>query len=308
MYKIFLILTVIRFNSIKKYLAFPAGRVGQGLKKKMIKKKVLFIIAVNLCLLGFIFVLNINSLAVGSVFLSNILNFILNKLLLFICVLPVVFLSSWGIISGFFGVDVKQKYLTEINKPYIFIYIFIFTLISTFLIKYNVIYAHSVQNNFELVLQGPGQEISFTSTGIDYFSKTLNIIGNAGVKTAAVNIVGKLLTQHPELGMSAKTGFLILGTGGTLATYNIIKKVSNLGESKVVSTSITLSNSNIPVSQSAEVANILPIKMLGRLDILSGLSDKLYSVNNDVTHHTIRTMWGYLNIINNNLTCKTNQL
>jgi hypothetical protein len=271
-------------------------------------QKVLFIIGVYLGLLYLILILNINLLAVGNLFLYNIFKFIFSKLLLFICVLPVVFLSSWGIISGFFGIDVKQKYLTEINKPYIYIYMFIFTFISMFLIKYNVIYT---DNNFTLVLNGEGQQISLTSTGIDYFSQTLNLLGNAGVMAASIKVVGRLLTQHPDLGMGPKTGYLILGTSGTLITYNIIKTVANLGgrgESSVVSTAITLGNTNIPVNTTEVEKNLLSIRTPGNSDLISGLNDTLYTVNNQVWTNQIQTRWGYQNNINTNLTCQTNHL
>src|ERR1700753_2821834 len=249
---------------------------------------VLFIMGVNLCLLGLILVLNIYPFAGCNVFLNNILNFIFSKLLLFICVLPVVFLSSRGIISGFFGVDVKQKYLTEINKPYIYIYMFIFTFISIILIKYNGIFA---DNNFKLVLNGEGQQISLTSTGIDYFSKTLDLLGNAGVMAASIKVVGKLLTQHPDLGMGPKTGYFILGTSGTLITYNIIKSIAKLGGgSSVVSTTIMLGNSNIPVNAPDVVRNnLLSIENPGHSDLISGLNDTLYTVNKQVWNQQIQT-------------------
>jgi hypothetical protein len=287
------------------------------LKKKMFTiktQKVFFIIGLIFCLLGIIFVLNIFLLSVGSVFLYNILNFIFCKLLLFICVIPVVFLISWSIISGFFGIDVKQKYLTEINKPYIYIYIFIFTFISMFLIKYNVTYADNVQNNFSLVLQGSGQQISLTSTGIDYFSKTLDLLGNFGVMAGSIKVVGNLLSKHPELGMGPKTGYLILGTSGTLITYNIIKSLNNIGvgESPVVSTTITLSNTNIPVNTAINTAgaaqNILSIDKVGQLDLLLGLNEKLFSVNNQVSSQLIKTQWGYQKFHHINLTCNTNSM
>ena len=276
----------------------------------IINQKVLFIIGGSLCLLGLIFVLNIVSFPVYSAFLYNILKFIFSKLLLFICVLPVVYLSSWGVISGFFGVDVKQKYLTEINKPYIYIYIFIFTFISMFLIKYNVIYADGVQNNFSLTLQGEGQQISLTSTGIDYFSTALNGIGNMGVMAASIKVVGKLLSQHPEMTMGHKTGFLILGTGGTLVSYNIIKSIGILGGSGSagVSTTITLSNSGITVNTPGAPTNIPHISGVVNSDLLSGLSDNFYYVNNQVSTQRIPTMWGNQNYIQANLTCNTNFL
>jgi len=268
---------------------------------------VLFIMGVNLCLLGLILVLNIYPFAGCNVFLNNILNFIFSKLLLFICVLPVVFLSSRGIISGFFGVDVKQKYLTEINKPYIYIYMFIFTFISIILIKYNGIFA---DNNFTLVLNGEGQQISLTSTGIDYFSKTLDLLGNAGVMAASIKVVGKLLTQHPDLGMGPKTGYFILGTSGTLITYNIIKSIAKLGGgSSVVSTTIMLGNSNIPVNAPDVVRNnLLSIENPGHSDLISGLNDTLYTVNKQVWNQQIQTRWGYQNNIHTDLTCNTNHL
>jgi len=77
-------------------------------------QKVLFIIGVYLGLLYLILILNINLLAVSNLFLYNIFKFIFSKLLLFICVLPVVFLSSWGIISGFFGIE---RNLLSIRTP-----------------------------------------------------------------------------------------------------------------------------------------------------------------------------------------------
>jgi hypothetical protein len=166
---------------------------------------------------------------------------------------------------------------------------FIFTFISMFLIKYNVIYT---DNNFTLVLNGEGQQISLTSTGIDYFSKTLNLLGNAGVMAASIKVVGKLLTQHPDLGMGPKTGYLILGTSGTLITYNIRKTVANLvgrGESSVVSTAITLGNTKMPVNPTEVERNLLSIKNPGHSDLISGLNDTLYTVNNQVWTNQIQT-------------------
>jgi hypothetical protein len=158
-----------------------------------------------------------------------------------------------------------------------------------FLIKYNVIYAHSVINNFELVLQGPGQEIKLESSGVDFFTSALNALGDTAVMGVSLRVVGKLLSQHPELPMGPKTGYLILGTGGTFVSYKIIKSIANLGVggSPVVSTSISLQNTDLPVNLSK---NPVFINNADKFDKLSGLKENLFSVDKIVTNKTVDTL------------------